>query len=242
MGAGVGLAAAFAAGIVSFLSPCVLPLVPGYLSVVTGVSLSELKSGQRRTWSVLAPSLLFVSGFAVVFIALGASASVLGAFLAPYREGLTRSAGVLVFAMGFLMLGVVKIPRLYGEARFDMARARTFGRGASLLMGMAFGFGWTPCVGPILASILTLAGSSADVGRGAALLAAYSSGLGLPFIGVALLFGRVEPVLRWLSAHASTVNRVAGTLLMVVGVLIFTDTFRLLSAWLLRAAPFLAMG
>lgn len=242
MDGNVGLATAFLAGIVSFLSPCVLPLVPGYLSFVTGVSLGDLRSGQRGLAVILVPSLLFVAGFSLVFVALGASASMLGAFLAPYRDLLTRAAGVLVLVMGFLMLGIVRVPWLYGETRFDMARARTFGRAGSLLMGMAFGFGWTPCVGPILASILALAGSSTDVGRGAALLAVYSLGLAVPFVAVALLFGRVQRVLRWLTAHSLVINRVAGVLLMLVGVLILTDTLKIVSAWMLRALPFLALG
>ena len=237
-----GFVVALFAGLVSFLSPCVLPLIPGYLSFITGFSQSELSSEQRDVWDILRPSLLFVAGFSIVFIALGASASALGELVSGYRDVLTRVGAILVIAMGFLMLGVVKVPWLYSEARFDMARTRTFGAAASLLMGMAFAFGWTPCVGPILASILALAGSSADVGRGAALLATYSAGIGVPFIAVALLFGRVKGILRFMNRHALTVNRVAGALLMVLGVLIFTGSMSVVSAFILRAFPFLAFG
>lgn len=239
---GVSFATAFLAGVISFLSPCVLPLVPAYLSFVTGASLADLKEGRRGVWGSLAPSLLFVSGFALVFVALGTSASILGSFLGQYREVLSRAAGVLVLLMGLVLLGVVKVPWLYGEARFDMSRARTFGRGAALVMGMAFAFGWTPCVGPILASILALAGSSADVARGAALLAVYSLGLAVPFILTAVLFGRALPMLRWLTSHSHVINRVGGVLLVVMGVLILTDTLKVVSAWVLRVLPFLTFG
>ena len=183
-----------------------------------------------------------MAGFSIVFIAIGASASALGELVSGYRDVLTRVGAILVIAMGFLMLCVVKVPWLYSEARFDMARTRTFGAAASLLMGMAFAFGWTPCVGPILASILALAGSSADVGRGAALLATYSAGIGVPFIAVAMLFGRVKGILRFMNRHALTVNRVAGALLMVLSVLIFTGSMSVVSAFILRAFPFLALG
>jgi cytochrome c-type biogenesis protein len=241
-GSSIGLAAAFLAGVASFLSPCVLPLIPGYLSFLTGFTPSELGDESVGRWSVVVPSLLFVAGFSVVFVSLGASASVLGSFLSEYRQPLTRASGVLVFLLGFLMIGVVKVPWLYGEARFRLERARSFGRGAALVMGMAFAFGWTPCVGPILGSILALAGSTGDVGRGALLLLAYSLGLGAPFLATGLLFGRVRPLLGWLSRHSLIVNRVAGALLMALGALIFTGTLSRVAGWLLRSFPFLSAG
>ncbi len=240
--ASVGFAAALAAGVVSFLSPCVLPLIPGYLSFLTGFTPAELGSRPRGAGPVLVPSLLFVAGFSVIFVALGASASLLGAVLLRYEAILTRIAGAFIFALGVLLLGIVKVPWLYGEARFDLPRARSLGRGAAFVTGMAFAFGWTPCVGPILASILALAGSSGDVGRGASLLLAYSVGLGLPFVATALLFDRLKGVLRVLGRHGVAVNRVAGALLMAVGVLIFTDRMSVVSAWLLRIFPFLSLG
>ncbi|MDZ4063184.1 MAG: cytochrome c biogenesis protein CcdA, partial [Coriobacteriia bacterium] len=205
----IGLVAAFAAGLVSFLSPCVLPLIPAYISFITGLSASELAEDKAPLRVVLAPSLLFVAGFSLVFVALGASASLLGAFLLAYRLLLVRIAGGALLILGFFMLGVIKVPWLYGEARFEMGRARAFGRGAALVMGMAFAFGWTPCVGPILGSILAVAGSSGSVGDGVLLLSAYSLGLGVPFVLVALLFGKLGGTLRWLSRRSLTINRVA---------------------------------
>jgi cytochrome c-type biogenesis protein len=233
----MGLLAAFAAGLVSFLSPCVLPLIPGYLSFMTGLTTAELSDDSRSEVQVMVPAMLFVLGFSLVFVALGASASVLGQFLSAYRDVLEKVAGVVVILFGVLMLGFVKVPWLYGEARADMSASRSFGRGAALVMGMAFAAGWTPCVGPILGSILALAGSSGSVARGALLLFAYSLGLGIPFLLVALLFGRAKPLLKWLNRHSLVINRVAGVLLIAVGLLIFTGRLTLIAAWLARFAP-----
>jgi cytochrome c-type biogenesis protein len=233
----VGIAAAFGAGVVSFLSPCVLPLIPGYVSFITGMSLGDLQAPRRRAAVVLVPSALFVAGFTLVFVALGASASMLGSLLVAYRAPLARVSGVVIFVLGFLMLGVVRVPWLSGEARFDMARARSFGRWASLLAGMAFAFGWTPCVGPILGSILVLAGQSAQVGTGALLLLAYSLGLGVPFLLVALLLGRLAGALSWLKRHSLAIDRVAGVILMVLGLAIATDTLGRFVLLLSRFVP-----
>ncbi len=230
-------AIAFFAGVVSFLSPCVLPLLPGYLSFITGIAPKELKEGERKTSQVLVPSLLFVAGFTVVFVALGAAVSALGGVLMPVFDVVQRVLGIFVFAMGFLMLGIIKVPWLYGEARFEMGKARTFGSVAAFVMGMAFAFGWTPCVGPILASILALGMQSGEVGRGALLLAFYSLGLGLPFVLFALLLGRLGGVLDWLNRHALVVNRIAGVFLMIVGALIFFDQLGTVSSWFLRYLP-----
>ncbi|MBS3957388.1 MAG: cytochrome c biogenesis protein CcdA [Clostridiales bacterium] len=234
--ASVSLAAAFAAGVVSFLSPCVLPLIPGYLSFMTGMAVGDLSGGEARR-RVLVPSLLFVAGFSVVFTALGASASVLGGYLVDHRETIERVAGLAVIGLGVLMLGIFKVPWLYGEARFDLGRAGAFGRGAAFVMGAAFAFGWTPCVGPVLGAVLALAGTSGDVAQGATLLLAYSVGLGAPFVATALLFGSVRPLLTRLNRHALTVNRVAGALLIAVGVLIVSGTMSALVSVLTRAFP-----
>jgi cytochrome c-type biogenesis protein len=216
LGGGMGdFLIAFLAGVVSFLSPCVLPLIPGYLSFITGVTPNELASEDRPVMRVLVPSLLFVLGY------------VLGAF---------------VFVMGFFMLGIVKVPWLYGEARMEMGKARAFGQGASFVMGMAFAFGWTPCVGPILASILAISMQNADAARGAALLAVYSLGLGVPFVLTGLLFGRLKSTMGWLNRHALVINRVAGVLLMVLGALIFFDKLSLVAGWFLRYLPSLEVG
>ncbi len=234
--ASIGVAAAFAAGALSFLSPCVLPLIPGYLSFMTGMTAGELEGREARR-RVIWPSLLFVAGFSVVFTALGASASLLGGFLLEYRSVLERVAGVVVIGLGVLMLGIIKVPWLYGEARVDMGKARVFGRGAAFVMGAAFAFGWTPCVGPVLGVILGMAGVAGDVGRGTTLLLAYSAGLGLPFIGTALLFGTVRPWLAALNRHALTVNRVAGALLIAVGLLIVSGRMSAIVGWLTAVLP-----
>lgn len=237
----LAFAIAFLAGVLSFLSPCVLPLIPGYLSFMTGLSSAEMAQGSSRA-KVIAPSVLFVLGFAVVFVSMGATASVLGRFLVDYRDTIEKVAGLAVIAFGVLMLGVIKVPWLYGEARMDLERSRAFGRGASFVMGAAFAAGWTPCVGPILGSILTMAGSSGSVGRGAFLLVLYSLGLGVPFIAVALLFGRLSGALKWLNRHSLVINRVAGSLLIIVGVLILTGRFGALASWLTEVLPAVEIG
>jgi cytochrome c-type biogenesis protein len=236
----IGFAAAFAAGVVSFLSPCVLPLIPGYLSFMTGMAVGDLAS-ERPTKAVLIPALLFVAGFSTVFTALGASASVLGSFMVEYREALEVVAGILVIAFGVLLLGIIKVPWLYGEARVDLGKARSFGRGAAFVMGAAFAFGWTPCVGPVLGAILALAGTTGSVSQGAALLLVYSLGLGLPFILTALLFGTMGPLLSRLNRHALVINRVAGILLIAVGVLILTGQLSALTGALARVLPEVAL-
>lgn len=228
---------AFAAGVVSFLSPCVLPLIPAYLSFMTGLTTAELAEQDRSSARVLAPALLFVAGFSVVFVALGATASVLGEFLSEYRVVIEKIAGVAVIAFGVLMLGIIKVPWLYGEARMDMERSRKFGRGAAFVMGASFAAGWTPCVGPILGSILALAASAGGVGQGVVLLLAYSLGLGAPFIAVALLFSRVGGLMRWLGRNSLIINRVAGVLLVVAGVLILTGRLGVLATWLTDLLP-----
>lgn len=227
---------AFAAGILSFLSPCVLPLIPGYLSFMTGLSASELAEGRDRV-RIVGPALLFVLGFSAVFVSLGATASIVGQFLLDYRVVIERVAGGLIILFGILMLGIIKMPWLYGEARVDLERSRSFGKGAAFVMGAAFAAGWTPCVGPILGSILTMAGSSGSVGKGALLLLSYSLGFGVPFIAVALLFSRLRGPLRWLSSHALAVNRVAGALLVLVGLLILTGQFGVVATWLTGLLP-----
>lgn len=236
----IGYIAAFAAGVVSFLSPCVLPLIPGYLSFMTGIAVSEL-SEQRSSRAVIVPALLFVAGFAAVFTALGASASVIGSFLFDYRTALERVAGLLVIGFGVLMLGIIKVPWLYGEARLDMGKARAFGRGAAFVLGAAFAFGWTPCVGPVLGAILALAGTSADAAQGASLLFVYSLGLGLPLVATAALFGTMGPLLARLNRHSLVINRVAGALLIAVGVLILTGQLSVLVAALTAVLPQVAL-
>lgn len=237
MDSSIGALGAFVAGIVSFLSPCVLPLVPAYLSFITGYTPAELSDAKPDVRTVLWPSLLFVLGFSVVFVGLGASASLLGEVLSEYRRTLVLVGGAFVFVLGFFMLGIIKFPWLYGEARFDMSKARAFGRAAAFVMGAAFAFGWTPCVGPILGSILALASSTGSAASGAFLLLMYSLGLGVPFVLTALLYGKLRHTLTWLNRHSLAINRVAGLFLMLVGVLIVTGRLTYLAAWLTQVLP-----
>ncbi|MDI6901474.1 MAG: cytochrome c biogenesis protein CcdA [Anaerosomatales bacterium] len=240
----VGFVTAFVGGVVSFLAPCVLPLIPGYLSFMTGMSVAELKGEEGATSRVMIPSLLFVLGFSLVFILVGAAAGfasrTLGPALGAYDLWIQRIAGLLVVLIGVFMLGVIKVPWLYGEARMDMTKSRRFGRGAAFFMGVAFGFGWTPCVGPILAVILGFAAQTGDVGRAAALLATYSAGLALPFLLTAFFFGRLTRTMAWFNRHSETINRVAGVILIIMGVLIFSGQLGQLSSLLLRVFPFLS--
>lgn len=231
------LFAALGAGFITFLSPCVLPLIPGYVAFMTGMTTAELTDENRKVSAILIPSSLFVLGFSIVFVALGASASAVGSFLSQYSSVLEKVAGTIILLLGFFMLGIIKVPWLYGEARFEMQKAKRFGSFAALLMGMAFAFGWSPCVGPVLGSILMVAANSAEVGRGALLLAVYSLGLGIPFILVALLLGRVKPVLNWLNRHTLIINRVAGVVLMVLGLLILTGWIGPVVGWLSMFIP-----
>jgi cytochrome c-type biogenesis protein len=229
--------AAFGAGLVSFLSPCVLPLIPGYVSVVTGFTPTQLSEEKPSLARVLLPSLLFVAGFTFVFVVLGASASLLGSLLAPYKSVLARASAILIILMGILMLGVIRMPGLYGEKRFDMASARSLGSAAPPVMGMAFAFGWTPCVGPILASILAIAGTSSDVGKGTLLLLVYSAGLAVPFLLVGVFFGKARGTMRFLAKHSLALNRAAGTLLIAMGMLMATGRLAAVSGLLLRYLP-----
>jgi cytochrome c-type biogenesis protein len=243
MGQQVGLLAAFAGGALSFVAPCVLPLIPGYLSFITGLSASDLKSGERRASEVLIPSLLFVLGFSAVFVLLGLAAGTasqtLGPVIGSYKRVLTVAAGVVVAAFGVLIMDVVRIPWLYRELRADLASSRRFGKAAALVMGAAFGLGWTPCVGPILAVILGMAAQTGDAAKAAVLLAAYSAGLGVPFLLTAALFSRAEGVLKALNRHSLLISRLSGGVLVVMGLLIATDQLGRISALLVRSFPFL---
>ena len=226
------LIVAFGAGVLSITAPCTLPLLPGYLGFLTGVSPVEAggKGDRRRT--VLA-AVLFVAGFSIVFIALGASASELGALLLANRLPLARIAGVLILAMGLAMLLEGRIGWFSRGGNFS--RWATGGRlWVAPPLGAAFAVTWTPCIGPVLAAILTMAGSTAQLSRGVALLAAYSLGLGLPFVALSLSVSRVRAWLRKLGAASAFLQPAAGLLLAVIGALLITDR------WLPLIAPFLA--
>jgi cytochrome c-type biogenesis protein len=221
--AGIGVLTALAAGIVSFLSPCVLPLVPGYLSTVTGVTDLE-RAGWRE---VLIPSLLFVASFSAIFIALGVTATGLGSFLQDNRELLNKISAVLIILMGVLLIASLFITRLNAEWRLEGLMERA-GSGGPIVVGAAFAFAWTPCIGPTLGAILTAASTSGSAGHGAALLAVYSAGLAIPFIATALAFSRMTSAFAIVKRHYPVIMATGGVILIAFGILIWTDElFRL---------------
>jgi cytochrome c-type biogenesis protein len=236
--ADIALPAVFMAGLISFLSPCVLPLAPPYLTYLAGASIDQMTeaSGDRtvRRRAVLA-ALLFVLGFATVFILLGATASILGQTLRQHLDLLTTVAGIAIIVMGLHFIGVFRIGLIHREARFQGPAAR--GIWSAYLMGLAFAFGWTPCIGPVLAAVLSVAGREESVGRGAVLLAVYSAGLGVPFLLAAFA---MRPFLRFLKrfrAHLGTVEMVMGVLLVLTGIAFLTGAMTDLSFWLLETFP-----
>jgi cytochrome c-type biogenesis protein len=233
---------AFAAGLLSFVSPCVLPLVPPYLCYMAGVSLDQL-TGEgtepvaRRivTFSALA----FVLGFTTVFVVLGATASTIGRLVASYREILGLLGGVAVIIMGLHFLGVFNLALLHREARIQV-KSHPAGPVGAYIVGLAFAIGWTPCIGPVLGTVLFVAGAEQTVVRGAGLLAAYSLGLGLPFLAAALFAG---PFMAWMKrfrSHLGTVEKTMGALLVVTGVLLMTGQITVFSFWLLSLFPSMA--
>ena len=232
----IGFATAFAAGVISFLSPCVLPLVPGYLSYVAGTSLETLRDRQSARMEALGYALCFVLGFSAVFVAFGASATALGGLLLGWRYELGIVAGVVVSLFGLHMAGLLPINLLEREARFhaEINGGRVVG---AFLLGFAFAFGWTPCIGPVLGVILTMSASSADLATGTALLAVYSLGLGLPFLLAALFTDVLLERLRQLSRTGRQLQRVSGLLLAVVGVLMITGQLEAMAYWLLETFP-----
>jgi cytochrome c-type biogenesis protein len=231
--AGLGLVVAFAAGLLSFLSPCVLPLVPSYIGFLTGMTLPEV-SVRRR--AALMHAVLFVAGFSLVFILLGATATGLGRALNQYQTWMQRVGGVLIIAFGLVCLGVVRADFLLRERRLQIEE-KPVGYLGSLLVGMAFAAGWTPCIGPVLGAILGLAATTSDLGRGTLLLVAYSAGLAVPFLLAALA---LESFLGWFQRfrrYLPWVMRVSGALLVFVGILMVTGEFTRLAGWLQQFTP-----
>jgi len=229
----LGLFVAFAAGLLSFLSPCVLPLVPSYIGFLTGMSLPEV-SGRRRL--ATAHALLFVLGFSLVFILLGASATALGRALNYYQLWLQRIGGVLIVAFGLMCLGVFQVGFLSQERRVQVEQ-KPVGYLGSALVGMAFAAGWTPCIGPVLGAILGLAATSSDLSRGMLLLAFYSAGLAVPFLLAAVA---LESFLEWFQRfrrYLPWVMRLSGALLVFVGLLMLTGEFTRLAGWLQQFTP-----
>jgi cytochrome c-type biogenesis protein len=218
--AGVGVLAALVAGLVSFLSPCVLPLVPGYLSAVTGVAPKELERAPARR--VLGPSLLFIASFSTIFILLGLSATGIGSTLSQHRQTLDKVAAALIVAMGTFFLATVFVTRLNREWRVDALMERA-GRGGPLLAGAAFAIAWTPCVGPTLAAILSAAAITSSTAHAAVLLAFYSAGLAIPFLLTALAFARMTTAFALVKRHYRAIMAAGGAVLIGMGVLIWTD-------------------
>ncbi|MBI4458832.1 MAG: cytochrome c biogenesis protein CcdA [Acidobacteria bacterium] len=229
----VSLVAAFTAGVVSFLSPCVLPLVPGYISLISGASVEELKSGQdhRLLKKVLGHSLLFILGFSVVFISLGASATWLGQALLSRMSILYKIAGIVIVVFGLHLTGILKIGLLYRDKRLHTAGKPASAAGA-FVIGFAFAFGWTPCIGPILAAILGLAATQQYVVQGIFLLSIYSLGLALPFLLTSLGVNQFLRFYNRFRTHLRQVEVFAGVILIVLGVMIFTNQFTRLSGYL----------
>jgi cytochrome c-type biogenesis protein len=213
--------AAFAVGFVSFVSPCVLPLVPGYLSAVSGVSLTDLQKGQHSRLHVLGPALVFCLSFTIMFVALGMTATGLGATLRDSKETLDKVAGILIVVMGVFFLLTPFVPRLNREWRPDVFIRRA-GAGGPIVAGLAFSVAWTPCVGPTLTSILAAAGTANTVGHGGVLLAFYSLGLAVPFLVTAVAFDRATTAFRWIRDRYLLVTAVSGCILILMGVLILT--------------------
>lgn len=227
----VALLAAFGAGLVSFLLPCTLPLLPGYLAYVSGLATEEVESGENRATLVSAAA-LFILGFSLVFVALGATASYLGSLLLPYRETLIRISGVFIILMALVVLGVLRLPMFYREKRF--ALGREFGIWSAFPLGMAFAFGWSPCIGPVLASLLAYASTQGTAQQGALLLFVYAMGLGVPFMGMALLAGRMFDSARWLRRYARVFDVGGGAMLVVMGILLVLNQWTAFMAPIMR--------
>jgi cytochrome c-type biogenesis protein len=237
----VTIVAALLAGMLSFLSPCVLPLVPPYLVYLTGTSLERLadtEAGPRVRRETITAALLFVLGFSTVFVALGASASAIGALLRAYSGELAIAAGIAIIVMGLHFLGLTPIAWLMREKR--LALAKPVGLWGAYLMGLAFALGWTPCIGPILAAILAIAASEETVAKGAGMLAVYSLGLGVPFIVAAFAIAPFAAFLARFRAHLGLVEKTMGGLLVLTGIAFLTGAVSEASNWLLSAFPTLA--
>jgi cytochrome c-type biogenesis protein len=221
--------AAFAVGFASFISPCVLPLVPGYLSAVSGVSVAEMQTGERQLSKILLPAVIFCLSFTVMFVALGMTATGIGSTLAHHRDLLDKLAGALIVALGLFFVLTPFVPVLNKEWRPD-ALIRRAGSGGPIVAGAAFAVAWTPCVGPTLGAILTAASTSSSVGHGGVLLAFYSLGLAVPFLLCAIAFDRASIAFRWLRDRYLWVTAISGVILIVLGVLVFAGELTRLNA------------
>jgi cytochrome c-type biogenesis protein len=234
----VSIPAALLAGLVSFLSPCVLPLVPPYLVYLTGATIEHVANEESEAASqraVMISALLFVLGFSTVFVALGASASLIGGLIRVWSGELAIIAGLVIIVMGLHFLGLTRIGFLMREGRLPIPKP--VGLWGAYVMGLAFAFGWTPCIGPILAAILSIAAAEATVARGAGLLAVYSAGLGIPFLIAAFMVEQFSSVFARMKGHLATVERAMGVLMIVTGIAFLTGAVTNVSIWLLDTFP-----
>lgn len=243
MGLEVGFAAAFIAGLLSFLSPCVLPLVPPYLGYLGGATFAQLTDegavGSDVYKRVVLAAVVFVLGFTTVFVGLGAAASAFGQLIRAYFDYFIMAAGVLIIIFGLHFLRIITIPLLYREARFHPG-AQTVGLLGAYVIGLAFAFGWTPCVSPVLSVVLMKAANEAQLGQGMALLFVYSLGLGVPFILAAVAIRPFMGFMARFRRHLGLVEKAMGGLLVVTGILFITGSMNLISNWIMEAFPFLA--
>ncbi len=230
------LLVALAAGALSFLSPCVLPIVPPYLAYLGGISMQELTGETRARRRAILPAAFFVMGLSTVFLLLGFTASAFGLFFLRNQEVFVQAAGVVVIVFGLHFLGVLRIPFLMREARLDAGDRGGSAFGAYVL-GLAFAFGWTPCIGPILGAILSMAASEGDVARGTTLLGVYAIGLGAPFLLAAVFIDRSMALMNRLKRHMAMIERLMGLLLLAVGLALVTGAFTAFSWWLLEVFP-----
>lgn len=234
------MAIALFAGVISFLSPCVLPIVPPYLAYISGVALTDLTDRSQARAKAFVPALFFVLGLSTVFLFLGFTASAIGTIFLQYQGWFNTIAGIVVMIFGAHFVGVYRIGFLDREARVDVGDRGGSAFGAYVL-GLAFAFGWTPCIGPQLGAILSLAASEANVARGTLLLAIYAIGLGVPFLLVAAFLPRLSGLMGWMKRHMERIERVMGLLLWTIGLLMLTGGFSAFSFWLLETFPALAV-
>jgi cytochrome c-type biogenesis protein len=244
MAENVSLLAAFVAGVLSFISPCVLPLVPGYLSFISGITVEEMRGTGAATAGhpsaakrrMFVASLAFVFGFSLVFVSLGASASALGQFLMERLTLLGKIAGVIIILFGLHTMGLLRIGWLYSEKRVHTTR-KPAGPVGAMLVGVAFAFGWTPCIGPILAAILAVAAAQETIGKGVELLAVYSVGLGVPFLATSLAVDRFFNAVARIRRYYHAIEVASGALMVAIGVLIFTNRFTIIAQYLTPYLP-----
>ncbi len=234
----VSLILAFFGGVISFLSPCVLPVALPYLAYMGGVSVTDMQETTAARRRAFISAVFFVLGLSTVFLLLGAAASEIGRQILFYQHYFAIFAGVIVIVFGLHFIGIFRLRFLDREVRVDVGDKGGSSFGAYLL-GLAFAFGWTPCLGPILGGILTIAAKEAEITKGVSLLAVYAAGLGLPFLLLAIFLPRLNRLMSWMKRHLQTVERVSGCFLLVIGVLLLTGQFTAISNWLLSAFPFL---